>query len=146
MNDISKSRQSTKWILMYVLWGLVTCVTTLILLVAIHRPSLKVIQQWKQPASITYDHMGPYYLSIVEDDLNWRSFPLNVERNYFIYVGHNAGTPDHGHMIRYSFSPPADLKPFLAAAQVQWTAQGVELLLPSGHRLFIPKAMFTGGR
>lgn len=146
MEQIQKSRQTTKWILMFVLWGLATSAMTLVILVAIHRPSLKVVQQWKQPASVTYDHMGPYYLSVVEDDLNWRGFPLSVEQNYFIYVGHNAGTPDHGHMIRYSFHPSADLKKFLAAAQTQWTDQGVELQLPSGHRAFVPKAMFTGGR
>jgi len=96
---------------------------------------------------ITYDHLGPYYMSVVERDLDWSGFPFYVERNYFIYVGRDEGTPSHGHMIKYSFHPyPDEVEQFLTKADVQWTAEGVMLSLPSGHRLFVPKKMFIGGR
>lgn len=130
-----------------VIWCCATVAVVLILLWALHRPSLDVVHQWEQPASITYDDWGPYYLSVVESDLDWRGFPLHVERNHFIYVGRDAGSPAYGHMVDFSFHPyPEDLERFLDRAEVEWTAAGVLLELPSGHRLFIPADMFTGGR
>ena len=135
-------------ILLYVLGCFVLA---LVITFFLHRPSMKVVAQWKQPAAISYDDWGPYYLSVVEDDRDWRGFPLQVGRNYFIYLGRDAGTPSYGHMIKYSFhaSYPDDsdnLELFLGKAAVQWTAEGATLELPSGHRLFVPKQMFIGGR
>lgn len=126
-------------------------VLALVITFFMHRPSMKVIAQWKEPTEIKYDDLGPYYLSVVEDDIDWQAFPFHLGRNYFIYAGRDAGTPSYGHMIKYSFHPsypddPDNLEPFLARAIVTWTAHGVTLELPSGHRLFIPKAMFIGGR
>jgi len=132
-------------ILLYVLGSFVLA---LVITFILHLPSHKVIAQWKQPAEIKYDGRGPYYMSVVEDDLDWRGFPLHIGRNYFIYLGRDAGTPSYGHMIKYSFHSD-DLDnpaPFLSKAKVQWTAEGVLLELSSGHRLFVPKAMFIGGR
>lgn len=90
-------------------------------------------------------------MSVVESDLDWDGFPLQVGRNYVIYVGLDAGTPSYGHMIKYSFHPgypdsDGNIPPFLSRATAQWTTEGVTLELPSGHRLFVPKAMFIGGR
>jgi len=131
-------------ILLYVLGS---CVLALIITFLLHRPSMKVVAQWKQPPDIPYDNGGPYYMSVVESDLDWRGFPLHVERNYFIYVGRDAGTPSYGHMVKYSFHAfPDGIEQFLQKAIVQWAAEGVTLELQSGHRLFIPKAMFIGGR
>ena len=131
-------------ILLYILGSLVLALVITFLL---HRPSMKVVARWKQPTDITYDNRGPYYMSVVESDLDWRGFPLYVERNYVIYVGRDAGTPSYGHMIKYSFHAFSDdIEQFLREAKAQWTDKGVTLELPSGHRLFIPKAMFVGGR
>ena len=117
----------------------------LIILVLLHLPSSEVVHQWEQPASVNYDKWDPYYLSVVEDDMDWLSLP--AERNHYIYVGRDSGEPSYGHMVKYSFHPyPDDLKTFLGKAQVEWTDQGAELALPSGHRLFVPKDSFTGGR
>ena len=144
---MSKAWKITK-ILLYVMGSFVLALVITFLL---HIPSHKVIAQWKQPTEIKYDGWGPYYVSVVEDDLDWRGFPLHVGRNYFIYLGRDAGTPSYGHWIKYSFhaSYPYDsnnLAAFLSKAKVQWTAEGVTLEPPSGHRLFVPKAMFIGGR
>ncbi len=131
-------------ILLYVLGSFVLALVITFLL---HLPSMKVVAQWKQPANTPYDDRGPYYMSVVESDLDWRSFPLHVERNYFIYVGRDTGTPSYGHMIKYSFHAyPDNIDQFLRKAKVQWTDEGVTLELQSGHRVFIPEAMFTGGR
>ena len=142
------SRSRKLGVLLLVL-GLTTfCLSTaLFITFLLHRPSMEVVAQWRQPAEIAYDGRGPYYLSVVESDLDWGSFPIHVERNYFIYVGRDSGEPSYGHMVKLSFHPyPDDLKTFLAKSQAHWTDQGVELSLASGHRLFVPSAMFTGGR
>jgi len=131
----------------FILWLGSSAMLALVFVFLLSRPSLEVIHQWKQPAQITYDGLGPYYMSVVESDLDWSGFPLHVERNYFIYVGRDPGKPSYGHWVKFSFHTfPDDLKTFLSKADAQWTDQGVELILPSGHRLFIPKDMFTGGR
>lgn len=127
--------------------GLVAAVLALGLMWVLHWQSLTVVAQWKQPATITYDGAGPFYLSVVETDLDWRGFPIHVERNYIIYVGRDESTPSHGHMVKFSFhNGYEDLREFLSKATVIWSADGVALELPSGHRLFVPKDMFTGGR
>ncbi|MDX2198609.1 MAG: hypothetical protein SF069_06515 [Phycisphaerae bacterium] len=137
-------------VLKTVLWLLTSLLMAAVLLFFMHRASLKVVYQWCQPSGIAYDDWGPYYVSVVEADLDWRGFPIHVERNYFLYVGRDAGTPSHGHMIKFSFHPSSanyyDLPGFLKRTDVQWTAEGVELRLESGHRLFVPKDMFVGGR
>jgi hypothetical protein len=74
----------------------------------LHRPSNKIIAQWKQSDSITYKSFDPYYLSVIERDINWTSFPLNWERHYEIFVGRESGTPSYGHGIEFSFHPGYD--------------------------------------
>ena len=136
----------------YIGWPIVLLACSLVLAFIItfllHRPSMKVVAHWEQTPGIAYDGHGPYHLSVVEDDLDWRGFPLAVGRNYFIYAGRDSGTPSHGHMIKYSFHPDGSesIETFLGKAKVLWAPEGVTLELPSGHRLFIPQAMFTGGR
>lgn len=121
-------------------------VLALIMAFVLDYPSNEVVAQWKQPADITYDGRGPYYVSVVERDVDWGR--LSPERNYFIYVGRDAGEPSYGHMIKYSFHPDHSetVEQFLNKASAQWTEDGVTLMLRSGHRLFVPKQMFIGGR
>jgi hypothetical protein len=143
---MSKSTRTNK-VLKFAGWCIATFLLALIIVFVLHRSSLDVVHQWQQPTSVTYDDWGPYYLSVVEDDRDWSGFPLYVERNYLIYVGRDSGKPSYGHMVKYSFHAyPDDLKTFLTKAQTNWTDKGVELLLPSGHSLFVPKDMFIGGR
>ena len=124
-----------------------SCVLALIITFLLHLPSMKVVARWRQPAGIPYDNRGPYYMCVVARDLDWRGFPLHLERNYFIYLGRDEGTPSYGDMIKYSFHTSYEsIEEFLEKAQVQWTPEGVTLALPSGHRLFVPEDMFTGGR
>jgi hypothetical protein len=54
----------------------------MVFIYVLHRPSMKVIHQWQQPAAISYNGWGPNYLKVVESDLDWRGFPIYVPRNY----------------------------------------------------------------
>ncbi len=140
-------KTSHRFILQSFICVVISAVFTLALVCFMHRQTLDVVYQWKQDPSIPYDGRGPYYLSIVETDTNWRGFPIHIETNHIIYVGRDSGKPGYGHMIDYSFHTwDSDLKTFLSKSTVNWSKEGVELQLESGHKLFIPEKMFTGGR
>lgn len=128
--------------------AVVSAILTSGLIYTLTRQSLNVVQTWQQPADVQYDDASPhYYLSIVESDLDWRGFPLDVRRRYFIYVGRDAGRPTYGHIIDYSFhASGASLQNHIARSQVEWSSDGVTFREASGHVLFIPAEMFTGGR
>ena len=115
-----------------------------------HRQSLSVVAQWKQPASLAYDTLGPYYLSVFKSDIDWRGFPLTCQRRYSIYVGRDSGTPSYGHMVDFTFYPTqsdyADVQRAITNSTTEWNPDGVTFVATSGHRLFIPKVMFIGGR
>ena len=123
---------------------------SLLVIFFLHRPSLNVVAQWEQPGSVKYNDYSKCYLSVVERDLDWSGFPFHVERNYFLYLGHDQGKPGYGHMIKFSFHPSLDLSydlpAFIRKSQVQWSSEGVTFIEASGHRLFIPKEMFIRGR
>ena len=130
-----------------VLWVITSFVMALVILFFLHRPAMDVVAQWAQPKEIEYDGLGPYYLSVVASDLDWRGFPIHIERNYFLYAGRDSGPPSYGHLLKFSFHPyPDDLKAFFGKATVQWANEGVRLTLASQHDIFIPKDMFIGGR
>ena len=119
----------------------------LVLTYFLHRPSNKIVAQWKQPDLINYKSFDPYFLSVVERDVNWSHFPLNWERHYEIYVGKENGKPAYGHFIEFSFHPGYDgIDSHLKKSTVEWTDAGVIFKEASGHVLFIPKDMFIGGR
>ena len=114
----------------------------------LHRPSHRVVAQWRQTKGVHYDDFDEYRLSVVESDTDWSGFPIHWEQNYFIYVGQDKGTPTHGHMIKYSFHPDDynDIPKYIQRTFVSWASDGVTFHEASGHVLFIPKKMFIGGR
>jgi hypothetical protein len=126
-------------------FGAAFCVVVLL-----HRAPRSPVAEWKQPNSIDYRSFDPYFLSVLRDDLDWSGFPLNVSRNYSIYVGRESGTPTYGHVVKFSFHPGTesnhDEEAHIKRSSVDWTEEGVTFQELSGHRLFIPKAMFIGGR
>ena len=119
----------------------------LVLHFALHRTSNRVIAEWKQAASIQYQSAEPYYLSVVEGDVNWSFFLPGWERHYFIFVGRGSGRPGYGHYVEFSFHPEyEDLESHIKKSNVEWSEAGVTFKEPSGHVLFIPKQMYLGGR
>jgi len=132
-----------KVLLLIILSVLLAFVLTYLL----HLRSNRIIYQWKQAESVNYKSFDPYFLSVVERDVNWTSFPLNWERHYEIYVGRETGKPSYGHFIEFSFHPGLDdIDSHVKKSIVEWSDTGVTFKEASGHVLFIPKDMFVGGR
>jgi hypothetical protein len=99
----------------------------------------EVFARWAQPADIPYDGRGPDYVIVSgheSDDV------------HYIYVGRDKETPGYGHMVTLMVYPKTTetMRQFWSAAVVDWSPEGVRLSLSSGHVLFIPQKMFTGGR
>jgi len=105
------------------------------------------VEQGSSQNLINYKSFDPYFLSVIERDINWTYFPLNSERHYEIYVGRENVAPAYGHFIEFSFHPGYDgIDSHLKNSTVEWTDAGVTFKEASGHVLFIPKDMFIGGR
>ncbi len=85
-------------------------------------------------------------------DTDWRGFPFETPPHYFFYAGRESHDPAYGHMMDYGLHPAMagffdeDLAPYVQKATVAWTAEGVSFQEPSGHRLFIPRRAYEGGR
>ena len=103
------------------------------------RPSLKVVKTWENPDA-------SMYLTVHQSDTDWRGFPLNVQPRYAIYVGKGNGTLSYGHYVDMSFYGLLKEPDSIRQSKVVWSDQGVTMRQPSGHVLFIPKAMYEGGR
>jgi hypothetical protein len=129
------------------LFVLTSLALALVLNFALHRTTNRVIAEWKQDASVQYKSNDPYYLSVVEGNVDWSFFLLGWERHYFIFVGRESGSPAYGHYIEFSFHPGyEDLESHIKRSAVEWSEGGVTFNEASGHVLFIPKQMFIGGR
>jgi hypothetical protein len=135
----------TAKILLFILTSLVLA---LVLNFALHRRSNRVIAEWKQVQSVQYKSFDPYYLSVVEGNVDWSFFLPGWERHYFIFVGRGSGTPEYGHYVEFSFHPAfgENLDIYVKSSKVEWSETGVTLNEPSGYILFIPKEMYIGGR
>lgn len=91
----------------------------------LQRPTLRVLKSWQQGGEINYKSHDPYFLNVVEDNLDLGHIPFSMNRNYFIYVGKEQGKITYGHVKNYSFEYHQDIKEYLEACQVVWASDGV---------------------
>jgi hypothetical protein len=107
------------------------------------RPTNRVIYTWKQTNDLSYKVPPPYYLSVVENDLDMSRFPGSFARRYYIYVGKDEGKPVYGYTIDHSFHEDINhinnIEGYIKESKVSWTEQGVEFEEKSGNKVFIPK-------
>ena len=68
-----------------------------------------------------------------------------------MYVGRDSVPSGYGHRVSFDLHPelvePAPpLDAYAKRVRATFSDAGIELEEPSGHRLFIPKRAYTGGR
>jgi hypothetical protein len=120
-------------------------ITTMCFLFLFTRPSNREIAHWSSPDD-------GCHLIVLEGDTDWSGFPLFTKPHYYFYAGRESHNPTYGHHLSYEFHPEMagffenDLSIYLRKATVTWTTEGLTFEEPSGHRLFIPKAAYEGGR
>ncbi len=95
---------------------------------------------------------GRYHLILLQGERDYRGFPFSLGYRHFFYAGRESHEPTYGHVIDYELHPGMagyfddDLAPYARKASVTWSDTGVTFAEPSGHRLFIPRAAYEGGR
>jgi len=120
-------------------------ITTTGFLFLLTRPSNLEIAHWPSPE-------GNYHLIVLKGDTDWGGFPIFTRPHYFFYAGRESHNPTYGHHLSYEFHPEMagyfenDLSIYLQKSTVTWSPEGLTFEEPSGHRLFIPKSAYEGGR
>ena len=108
---------------------------------AIH-PTGRVIASWREPLPMDKDQTQ-YEMRLVERDR--RIFYGPFERTMELHV-HRVGNPGYGHSVPVRLFGTADDQECRDTCFVNWTESGIEFTQSSGHRLFIPKSAYIGGR
>ncbi len=134
-----------RWLRGLIVSGLFWVPIAFLIAWVINRPSDRIVQQWRQPKDIDYRSFDPYTLSVIEGAVDWYKLPF--ARRHYLFVGRGSDAPDYGHYLDYRFTRGyGDTDAHIAKSTVEWKPDGITFVEASGHRLFIPKAMFVGGR
>jgi hypothetical protein len=99
--------------------------------------SSRILYKDCQPKSIIYKSYDPYCLSIIELD-------LTLSKNNIIMISHN-GDNIYGHILSYPESHLVN-ESNIQKTITDWDSNGINLTCYSGHKIFIPKKLFIGGR
>ena len=95
------------------------------------------VHHWKQPPTVNYQS-GPYAMTVYET-----SPILSPYHQYEVWVGWD---PSYGHATEYGFHTRNANADYFEQCRTEWSPEGVTLIEPTGHKLFIPKDAFIGGR
>ena len=97
----------------------------------------RVIMESSQGDYVKNSSYDPYKLSIIK-----QSQPLSSA--YIVMISRKDDN-SYGHVLNYLDPSPIsdeDIK----KTRVIWSAEGIEMTFPMGHKLYIPKERFIGGR
>ncbi len=64
---------------------------------------MRLVAHRKQPKDVRFGSFDPYYLSVFENDIDWRGFPIELRRRYSTYVARESPDPSYGHFIDFTF-------------------------------------------
>lgn len=96
-----------------------------------------IVMESCQGEYIKYNSYDPYCVYIIK-----QSQPLSSD--YIIMISHK-GSHTYGHVLNY-VDPLVTSEEEVKKTRVIWSEQGIELTFPAGHKLYVPKEKFIGGR
>lgn len=102
----------------------------------------KVMRTFPKPSAVDYG--ADYTLAVVRADRIWNPFDLSWR--YEVSVGRTENVGVYGHVVPFAFGRIESIDAQLSHATVTWDDKGVTFGDALGQRLFIPKALFVGGR
>lgn len=119
--------------------GLVTGLLIIVILFQLMGFTLsdRVIMESFQGDYVKYNSFDPYKLSIIK-----QSRPLSSD--YIILISRK-GDNSYGHVINY-IDPTEVSDENIKRTRVIWNNEGIEITFPMGHKLYVPKERFIGGR
>jgi hypothetical protein len=136
----------SRWLFAFIVGAIFGVIVSFVAIWYLNSRTDRIIQQWHQPKEIEYKSFDPYTLSVVEGALDWSRL-LSLPHRHYLFIGRGTDAPSYGHYLDYTFHPSIDdLDAHVRQSQVEWTPEGLTFVEASGHRLFVPKAMFVGGR
>jgi len=97
----------------------------------------KIILQSCQGEYINYNSFDPYCLSVIK-----QVRPLG---NDYIIIVSKKGDETYGHVLNYIDPDPVS-EDDIKKTRVIWSNEGIEMTFSTGHKLYIPKERFIGGR
>jgi hypothetical protein len=119
-----------------------SCATTIWLNLSPHR----VVIELPQPPTPDYQSFGPYSIYVMDGPREWGTLEW-PRRHHLVVARSGFNPPEPGHMLDYTFHARGDdVNEHIRKSSTEWTPEGVTFVEATGHRLFIPKAMFVGGR
>jgi hypothetical protein len=96
-----------------------------------------VVMESCQGDYVKYNSYDPYCVNIIK-----QSQPLSSQ--YVILISRK-GDLEYGHVINY-IDPTETSEDNIRKTRVIWSGEGIEMTFPAGHKLYIPKDKFIGGR
>jgi hypothetical protein len=96
-----------------------------------------VIMESCQGDYVKYNSYDPYCLTIIK-----QSQPLSSS---CIIMISRKDDKNYGHVINY-IEPSPISEEDMQKTRIIWSNEGIEATFPAGHKLYIPKDSFTGGR
>lgn len=112
------------------------CVLLVIALFLLRRPV--EVHSWGQPTTINYQSYHPYAVRVFDVSPVLWPYP-----QYEVLIGQ---TPDYGHVTEYGFHNYGHEANYFERCKTEWTPEGITLIEPTGHKLFIPKDAFINDR
>ena len=119
--------------------GMVTGFLILVILFQLMGFTLKdrVIMESCQGDYVKYGSYDSYCLNIIKQS-------KALSSSYIILISRK-GDMNYGHVINYIDPDPVSEKD-IEKTRVIWSNEGIEMTFPLGHKLYIPKERFIGGR
>jgi len=99
----------------------------------------------RRSGRVVTERCGPEFCLRVAEGVRDHGL-FSSEQRYEIWITRR-GSPDYGYVLHHSFAwTDFDTDKTIRACRVEWTADGVTLLEPSGQRVFVPARLYERGR
>ncbi|HTQ06896.1 MAG TPA: hypothetical protein VMI54_23725, partial [Polyangiaceae bacterium] len=120
-----------------------TAVLVPVVLFALTRPSDRVLMRWTAPSG---EHVLVY-----EGERDLGAFFFGGTRRHYLYVGRDDEPSGYGYRMAFDLHPELvdaalSVDAYAKRLVVTFRDDGLEIAEPSGHRVFVPKRAYTGGR
>ncbi len=125
-------------------FGVAWLVTAVVFALVLTRPANTARARWDQPNTVSYQSNDPYVLCVKENSSWWNEF--NRCRHCRVEVTSHHNVDIYGHATEYEFHNYQNEPDYFTRCTVIWEPEGVTIAEPTGHKLFIPKKAFIGGR
>jgi|GEM_PF-2276394 len=130
-----------QWISLAIRLFIIICLV--ILGIFLLRPTQKILWQACQPIYLIYSNDLRYCASVIEGGYHFDFFSNTFSRSTYLFVSPEQGAEISGHVVQYQFQVGSlSNELFFPQLKDTWNDEGLAILEPTGHTLFIPSKAF----